>query len=66
MQYAWRVPSCSVRPRSSSGRISGCFLASQSGGAAVGVPSTTLIPWSFMTSIARRIHSKSYWPSSRS
>ena len=40
-QQARRVPSCSVRPSASIGRISGCCLASQMGGAAVGVVSLT-------------------------
>ena len=40
-------------PRSSSGKISGYFLAIQTGGAAVGVPSTTLMPALCIRSITR-------------
>ena len=65
-QTARRVPSCLIRPRSSTGRISGCFRESQMGGAAVGVARTTLMPALPSRSMTRLSQAKSYLPSSGS
>jgi len=63
---AWRVPSRFTSPRSSTGRMSGCFWVSQMGGAAVGVASTTLMPALPSKSITRPSQPKSNCPSSGS